>query len=179
MPRKQEYGLTLLVSTDPEVNKYLENILQQIKDWLEERKVGFFYCSLGLNKGVYEKIQTRGGGGLGRSCTELNFPPFSWVNIFTFFFLYHSYLVTFYFTFLFLFPVRSNLNPPPPRNDLKRIVKTDNTLNLFISAVILQMGSLWVNTVCIVIFIALDHLDHMFFLVFFFGGGCNLKFIYF
>ncbi|XP_023320668.1 mitotic spindle assembly checkpoint protein MAD2A [Eurytemora carolleeae] len=37
--RKQEYGLTLLVSTDPEVNKYLENILQQIKDWLEERKV--------------------------------------------------------------------------------------------------------------------------------------------
>jgi len=37
--RKQEYGLTLLVSQNPDVNKYLENILVQIKDWLEERKV--------------------------------------------------------------------------------------------------------------------------------------------
>ena len=37
--RKQEYGLTLLVSTDPEVNKFLENVLSQIKDWLELRKI--------------------------------------------------------------------------------------------------------------------------------------------
>ena len=37
--RKQEYGLTLLVSTDPEVNKFLENVLSQIKDWLEMRKI--------------------------------------------------------------------------------------------------------------------------------------------
>lgn len=39
MCRKQEYGLTLLVSTDPEVNKFLENVLSQIKDWLELRKI--------------------------------------------------------------------------------------------------------------------------------------------
>lgn len=32
--------MTLLVSTDPEVNKYLENVLGQIQSWLEERKVG-------------------------------------------------------------------------------------------------------------------------------------------
>merc|ERR1719251_518149 len=37
--RKQEYGLTLLVSTEPEVNKFLENVLSQIKDWLEQRKI--------------------------------------------------------------------------------------------------------------------------------------------
>ena len=37
--RKQEYGLTLLMSTDPEVNKYLDNVLAQIQDWLEQRKV--------------------------------------------------------------------------------------------------------------------------------------------
>lgn len=37
--RKQEYGLTLLVSTDSEVNKFLENVLSQIKDWLELRKI--------------------------------------------------------------------------------------------------------------------------------------------
>lgn len=37
--RKQEYGLTLLVSTDSEVNKFLENVLAQIKDWLELRKI--------------------------------------------------------------------------------------------------------------------------------------------
>ena len=37
--RKQEYGLTLLVSTDPEVNKFLDNVLSQIKDWLEQRKI--------------------------------------------------------------------------------------------------------------------------------------------
>merc|ERR1712050_621885 len=36
---KQEYGLTLLVSTEPEVNKFLENVLSQIKDWLEQRKI--------------------------------------------------------------------------------------------------------------------------------------------
>ena len=40
MFRKQEYGLTLLVSTEAEVNKYLDSILAQIKDWLEQRKVG-------------------------------------------------------------------------------------------------------------------------------------------
>jgi len=37
--RKQEYGLTLLVSTEPEVNKFLDNVLAQIKDWLEQRKI--------------------------------------------------------------------------------------------------------------------------------------------
>merc|ERR1712212_728348 len=37
--RKQEYGLTLLVSTDEKVNKFLSDILSQIKDWLEQRKV--------------------------------------------------------------------------------------------------------------------------------------------
>jgi mitotic spindle assembly checkpoint protein MAD2 len=37
--RKQEYGLTLLMSTDEEVNKYLDSVLAQIKDWLEQRKV--------------------------------------------------------------------------------------------------------------------------------------------
>ena len=31
--------MTLLVSTDPEVNKFLENVLSQIKDWLELRKI--------------------------------------------------------------------------------------------------------------------------------------------
>jgi len=37
--RKQEYGLTLLVTTDNDVNKYLGNVLAQIKDWLEARKI--------------------------------------------------------------------------------------------------------------------------------------------
>lgn len=37
--RKQEYGLTLLVSTDEKVNKFLKNVLSQIQDWLVERKV--------------------------------------------------------------------------------------------------------------------------------------------
>jgi len=37
--RKQEYGLTLLVSTDPKVKDFLTNVLTQIKDWLIERKV--------------------------------------------------------------------------------------------------------------------------------------------
>eukprot|EP00088_Acartia_fossae_P016399 TRINITY_DN1916_c0_g1_i2.p1 TRINITY_DN1916_c0_g1~~TRINITY_DN1916_c0_g1_i2.p1 ORF type:complete len:213 (-),score=42.18 TRINITY_DN1916_c0_g1_i2:396-1034(-) len=37
--RKQEYGLTLLMSTDAQVNKYLESVLAQIQDWLEQRKV--------------------------------------------------------------------------------------------------------------------------------------------
>jgi len=37
--RKQEYGLTLLVSTEPEVNKFLESVLSQIKDWLEQSKI--------------------------------------------------------------------------------------------------------------------------------------------
>ena len=29
----------MLVSTDAEVNKFLENVLSQIKDWLEKRKI--------------------------------------------------------------------------------------------------------------------------------------------
>lgn len=37
--RKQEYGLTMLVSTDDAVNKFLGDVLGQIKDWLEMRKV--------------------------------------------------------------------------------------------------------------------------------------------
>merc|ERR1712004_175860 len=37
--RKQEYGLTILVSSDAKVNHFLDNVLSQIKDWLEERKV--------------------------------------------------------------------------------------------------------------------------------------------
>ena len=41
--RKQEYGLTLLMSTDAEVNKYLDSVLTQIKDWLEQRKVSLNY----------------------------------------------------------------------------------------------------------------------------------------
>ena len=28
-----------MVSTEPEVNKFLENVLSQIKDWLEQRKI--------------------------------------------------------------------------------------------------------------------------------------------
>ena len=40
--RKQEYGLTLLVSTDDKVNKFLENVLSQIEvsssnGWLKSR----------------------------------------------------------------------------------------------------------------------------------------------
>jgi len=37
--RKQEYGLTILVSSDEKVNAFLKNILSQIKDWLENRQV--------------------------------------------------------------------------------------------------------------------------------------------
>ena len=37
--RKQEYGLTILVSTDEKVNAFLKSVLAQIKDWLEARKV--------------------------------------------------------------------------------------------------------------------------------------------
>jgi len=37
--RKQEYGLTLLVSTDERVNNFLKSVLSQIQDWLVERKV--------------------------------------------------------------------------------------------------------------------------------------------
>ena len=37
--RKQEYGLTLLVSTDERVNKFLESVLTQIQEWLVERKI--------------------------------------------------------------------------------------------------------------------------------------------
>merc|ERR1712110_502234 len=37
--RKQEYGLTILVSSDEKVNSFLKNILSQIKDWLENRQV--------------------------------------------------------------------------------------------------------------------------------------------
>ena len=31
--RKQEYGLTILVSSDEKVNAFLKSILSQIKDW--------------------------------------------------------------------------------------------------------------------------------------------------
>jgi mitotic spindle assembly checkpoint protein MAD2 len=37
--RKQEYGLTLLVSTDEKVNNFLKSVLSQIQEWLVERKV--------------------------------------------------------------------------------------------------------------------------------------------
>jgi len=37
--RKQQYGLTLLVSTDDGVNEYLKNVLTQIQEWLEQGKV--------------------------------------------------------------------------------------------------------------------------------------------
>jgi len=37
--RKQEYGLTLLVSTDDAVNKFLGDVLGQIQEWLVMRKV--------------------------------------------------------------------------------------------------------------------------------------------
>jgi len=37
--RKQEYGLTLLVSTDERVNNFLKSVLSQIQEWLVERKV--------------------------------------------------------------------------------------------------------------------------------------------
>jgi len=37
--RKQEYGLTLLVSTDDKVLKFLSDILAQIKDWLVQGRV--------------------------------------------------------------------------------------------------------------------------------------------
>ncbi|XP_072051118.1 mitotic spindle assembly checkpoint protein MAD2A-like [Amphiura filiformis] len=34
--RKQQYGLTLLVSTDDKLKNYLSNVLTQLKDWLNE-----------------------------------------------------------------------------------------------------------------------------------------------
>ena len=37
--RKQEYGLTLLVSTDERVNNFLKSVLTQIQEWLVERKI--------------------------------------------------------------------------------------------------------------------------------------------
>lgn len=37
--RKQEYGLTLLVSEDEKVKDFLKNVLSQIEGWLNERKV--------------------------------------------------------------------------------------------------------------------------------------------
>ncbi|KFO25985.1 Mitotic spindle assembly checkpoint protein MAD2A [Fukomys damarensis] len=32
--RLQKYGLTLLVTTNPELIKYLNNMVEQLKDWL-------------------------------------------------------------------------------------------------------------------------------------------------
>ncbi|MBW00576.1 Mitotic spindle assembly checkpoint protein MAD2A, partial [Eschrichtius robustus] len=32
--RVQKYGLTLLVTTDPELIKYLNNVVEQLKEWL-------------------------------------------------------------------------------------------------------------------------------------------------
>jgi mitotic spindle assembly checkpoint protein MAD2 len=40
--RKQEYGLTLLVTTDKAVNQYLENVLRQTQAWLESRRVRLY-----------------------------------------------------------------------------------------------------------------------------------------
>merc|ERR1712110_892315 len=37
--RKQEYGLTLLMSTDEKVTKFISDILAQVKDWLEKKQV--------------------------------------------------------------------------------------------------------------------------------------------
>lgn len=37
--RVQQYGLTLLVSTDDAVNKFMKDVLDQIQDWLLQRKV--------------------------------------------------------------------------------------------------------------------------------------------
>ena len=37
--RKQQYGLTVLVSTDERVNNFLKSVLSQIEEWLVERKV--------------------------------------------------------------------------------------------------------------------------------------------
>ncbi|XP_057641161.1 mitotic spindle assembly checkpoint protein MAD2A-like [Chionomys nivalis] len=37
--RVQKYGLTLLVTTDPELIKYLSNVMEQLKDWLYKRSV--------------------------------------------------------------------------------------------------------------------------------------------
>merc|ERR1712018_604880 len=48
--RKQEYGLTILVSTDEKVNSFLKNILSQIKDWLEERKISKLVVVLASGK---------------------------------------------------------------------------------------------------------------------------------
>ncbi|KAK7068504.1 MAD2 mitotic arrest deficient-like 1 [Halocaridina rubra] len=36
---KQQYGLTLFVTTDEKVKEYLDNVLAQIKDWLEAGQV--------------------------------------------------------------------------------------------------------------------------------------------
>ena len=47
--RKQEYGLTLLMSTDSQVTKYLESVLAQIQDWLEQRKVHLIIVSLAID----------------------------------------------------------------------------------------------------------------------------------
>ena len=37
--RVQKYGLTLLVTTDPELMKYLNNVVEQLKDWLNKCSV--------------------------------------------------------------------------------------------------------------------------------------------
>ena len=37
--RKQQYGLTVLVSTDERVKNFLKSVLSQIEEWLVERKV--------------------------------------------------------------------------------------------------------------------------------------------
>ncbi|ELU06537.1 hypothetical protein CAPTEDRAFT_166738 [Capitella teleta] len=47
--RVQKYGLTLLVSTDPELKKYLNTVLAQVKDWLQnltiKKMVAVIKCS--------------------------------------------------------------------------------------------------------------------------------------
>lgn len=44
--RKQEYGLTLLVTADKAVNQYLDNVLRQTQEWLESRRVKRFVLVL-------------------------------------------------------------------------------------------------------------------------------------
>ena len=51
--RKQEYGLTLLMSTDKKVSKFISDILAQVKDWLEKKQVR---SSGKFNQGTIESV---------------------------------------------------------------------------------------------------------------------------
>ncbi|XP_064440915.1 uncharacterized protein LOC135363617 isoform X2 [Mirounga angustirostris] len=56
--RVQKYGLTLLVTTDPELIKYLNDVVEQLKDWL-------YTCS------VQKLVRSLKGGNLILSVTRL------------------------------------------------------------------------------------------------------------